>query len=356
MDLRKNHAACVAVILACCGWTARAAQPYPNSCRDGCCPRGVDCIPKRSTYGFTPTKWRTWPAAEKPAAAQSGPENLPTPAKELPKAEAESSQSPSEDSPLLPTENEPAIPQTPGGLPPDGLFDDTPPSPPRESGGMGEPPSEPPESADGLPGVSPQIQLPAPEDADKPPAMEDEDPFKDDPIPHIEAPPADAPPRGATNAKPARNSIQTSDWRVGNKGQANPAESRPTMRAADLDEPGLLRDDPDRHAGRQMLPIQALDRRNPLRSKTVKHEDSKIVPTADWSVEPVALSDTAGSRSGDGAGQGASDLLPVRRNPLRSETNQQHENQVVPAAATPWDQVESNDAPVAWKRNPLRTN
>jgi hypothetical protein len=363
MDLQKNRAACIAVILTCCSWTAQAAQPNLYSNRDGCCPKGVDCIPKRGTYGFTPTRWRTWPAAEKPPAMQSGSESSPTPAKELPKVESEAPQSPAEEAPLRPTETETesALPQTPGGLPPAGLFEDTPPSPPKESDGEGEPPNEQPESADGLPSVPPQIQLPAPEDADKPPAMEDEDPFKDDPIPHRESPAAEPPARGATKTNPAKNSISISDRRrVDNKSQVNLADSSPTPRAAAPGEPGLLRVDYDQHAGRGLLPIKTPDMRNPLRPETVKHRENKIVPTADWSADPVAASDEADSHRSDHDGQGARGLLPITtrgmRNPLRSEIAKHHEDQVVPASDAAADQVGSNDTSVAWRRNPLRAN
>jgi hypothetical protein len=362
MYLPKNHARWMAVILAYCCWTAQAAQLYPNACRDACCPRGVECIPKRATYGFTPTKWRQWPAAEKPAAASPEPENQPTPAKELPKVESDVPQPPSEDSPFGPpkTEAEPAMPQTPGALPPDGLFEDTPPKPPNEFDGPAERPRDQSESTDNLPGPPPGTSLPSPEDADKPPSMEDEDPFKDDPIPRQEAPPANPPSRGAAKPSPTKNSSQASDRSSGNKAQVNLAGTAPTMRAAVQDEPGLLRVNHERHAGGGILPNYATCTPNPLRAEAARPQDNKTVPTAAWPADRVAASNEGNLLRVDHERQNASDLLPIytpgMRNPLRSEAANPREDQIVPAAAWSADPVVSNDPAVAPRRNPLRPN
>jgi hypothetical protein len=154
------------------------------------------CVPRRVTFGYTPTTWRRFPTNEEPSAPEAAPEQLPTPAAEPPAGESSPFRGPAitpEDAPLMPTE--PGL-EPPGGetplIPP---FDDAAPAPPSTSPppSSAAPSSIPPLTSpssvppSALPDMPAELNAPA-GDSDPPPAMPDDDPFKDDPVAPLPSP------------------------------------------------------------------------------------------------------------------------------------------------------------------------
>src|SRR3954469_828336 len=73
----------------------------------------VTCVPRRLTYGYTPTNWRRWPGALAAGAVTPAPEELPTPATErggtqAPPAEKREPAMTPEESPLVPSDRAPS--------------------------------------------------------------------------------------------------------------------------------------------------------------------------------------------------------------------------------------------------------
>lgn len=177
-------------------------------CKDGSCgsPLAGPCVPARVTYGYVPTSWRRWPT-DHAAADAKGPEELPTPAT---RRETEPMPEPEIPGTVLPGSLEPggATTEPPGKAAEGSLtppFGDAPtPSFGDEPPAFGDEPQAPPSAADPLADPfgddppTPPIDVPSespaePSDAkpstepptlkgDGPPAMPEEDLFKDDPF------------------------------------------------------------------------------------------------------------------------------------------------------------------------------
>src|SRR5206468_3610767 len=112
MTSPKNATLRLTMILACLCSTARGGEGFYCNTRDGA------CVPKRLTYGYTPTTWRRWPNEGTPNVARPAAEQIPTPAKQPPATgpdmtpeEAPLTPTPDE-SPLVPTDRTPSTPST----------------------------------------------------------------------------------------------------------------------------------------------------------------------------------------------------------------------------------------------------
>lgn len=296
----KKSIAYLLIVLSCWCKPAMCGQRfYPAS---GCA-AGPDgsCAPRRITYGYYPTMWRRWPEAL-PGVGPREPERVPTPAKaggeELPSVEPETpSTPPAQDSsmPDLPG-SEPAMPapETEPSMP---SFEDSPPTPPTDI----EKPSEPlgePSPADVTPEAPAPVQ-PLP-DADAPPSMPDDDPFKDEPP--VEKPAAE-PTRGAS-----RTPVQQATaihWRGKIESRMDAVETQPVPKESG--EPNRLK--PAEGAleiseGPALMDNAGL-KRNPLRATqtATKPRTERVVPAAHWTSQRD--SSTAATAA-------------PRRNPLRA--------------------------------------
>ena len=139
-------------------------------------------------------------------------------------------------------------------------------------------------------------------DGDPPPAMPDDDPFKDDlPGPPI---PSDEPTKKGARLTPAvEETVRTTatEW----QSPAKPTEviiAGPQLRPIPAaDEPRRLQPVDEKAAGTVALPpVSVPVKHNPLRAGGQDRRSDRVVPTASWSAE-----------------QSASTAV-LRRNPLRS--------------------------------------
>ena len=193
---------------------AQGARP----CKNGSCgsPLAGPCVPARVTYGHVETSWRRWPT-DHAVAKSKGPEELPTPAT---RPEIEAMPEPETPGMALPGAREPggAAAESPGEAtegsltPPFGdaptpafgdeppAFGDEPQAPPSAADPLAVPfGDEPPTPPSGAPFEAPPTLEPLPTEPgdatapptekspparnnDAPPAMPEEDLFKDDPF------------------------------------------------------------------------------------------------------------------------------------------------------------------------------
>ena len=145
------------------------------------CAPGVNCVPKRVTFGYAAPTWRRWPTDN---VVDRVPESVPTPAKDTtPTVEPEGPKLP--DKETLP---DPSVPSTAPEIPSTPSFEDSPPTPPLEDAPTT--PSNPTTPADDLPQPPTETPITVPGD-DSPPTMPEDDPFKDDP--EIAPPPTEEP-------------------------------------------------------------------------------------------------------------------------------------------------------------------
>jgi hypothetical protein len=309
MNSPKNVSLRLTMILACLCSTARGGEGFYCNTRDGA------CVPKRLTYGYTPTTWRRWPNEGTPSVARPPAEQIPTPAKQPPSATAPGATP--EDMPLTPTPDEsPLVPtdsapsgSTPGAEPPlMPPFDDTPPAPPQSQEGEAKPPAATTAPGDmavpkSLAEPPSRIQSALP-DADPPPAMPDDDPFKDDP-PGPPIPLEEPTKKGARLTPRVDENVRTTATRW--QSSAKPAEAivegPQLMPIPSADEPRRLQPVDVKAEGAAALPhVNMPVKHNPLRSAAHQRHPDRVVPTASWTVEQRASTATAASR----------------RNPLRS--------------------------------------
>ncbi len=271
------------------------------------------CVPKRLTYGYTPTTWRRWPTDGAAGSAKPAAEQLPTPAAQPLQsapgtgptiAPEETPLVPSDEAPLVPTDKGPGTPTPPDEAPLVPPFDE-PPTPPKSS----EPDAKPPASE---PADAPPSTLPDPpefptHDSDPPPIKPDDDPFKDDPPSPADVPskvPASGGAMGAGN--PDATVRQTgSRSHVADLAREGASAGPRLMPANSLEEPRRLLQSAEVGAqeGHRVVPTAAPLKRNPLRSATQKDSEERIVPTAHWTADRSSSSAAA---------------APQRRNPLRS--------------------------------------
>ncbi len=301
-------------ILACVCSTAQGGDGFYCNVRDGA------CVPKRITYGYTPTTWRRWPNEGTPSIAKPAVEEIPTPAKQPSSSTTAPSTAPGsadeaplmpsmDESPLIPTDSAPSG-STPNAEPPlMPPFDDSPPSPPQGQ-----------ESGSTIPGAANPADMPTPKslaeppsriqnalpDSDLPPAMPDDDPFKDDPPgPPI---PVEEPAQKSTRLKPRieENARATAtQWQSTVKPVEAAVEGPQLVPVSTAEEPRRLPDVEERAEASPALPAaSAAPKHNPLRAASRERQSNGVVPTASWIVEPPAP--TSGATAA------------LRRNPLRS--------------------------------------
>lgn len=242
------------------------------------------CVPARVTHGYVPTTWRRWPGnapaeGEKPSAGQ-----LPTRAAEpTPSVEPEGPTIAPEETPLMPTESEPARPKSETEetlIPP---FDDTPPGPPTTTQPETKPPAaaapadSPPPTT--LPEPPPQMRLPS-SDEDPPPSMPQDDPFKDDPPTKS----SDAPTKGGrTNDVGERQAAM--HWQAA-EGSTEPLGENPPAKAdGSAEPPRLLTPDEGGPNAKGVLPISPPIKQNPLRAAAQQTRPARVTPAAHFSSE-----------------------------------------------------------------------
>lgn len=266
----------------------------------------VNCVPRRITFGYAPTTWRRWPTNGAPAETQPPREQLPTPAKEpTPSTPSQPPAAPSEELPLMPTEAAPAPPsaapaETEAPLVPP--FDDAPPTPPTSPPqGAGTTPDTPPPST--LPEPPAQLNL-SPLDGDQPPAMPDEDPFKDElpatPPPSSGKSSQNGPNRGFGVAAERRAAMR---WQVAGQFAVDAVEGPQLKGGNREEEPRRLPQVEIDAESRRALPTAAPARTNPLRAAAQGERQERIVRTSNLSAAHRAA---------------AAPSEPLRRNPLRA--------------------------------------
>jgi hypothetical protein len=311
----RRNMLCVALALltACSGalGATRIRVPAPCNGLDGA------CVPRRVTYGYTPTTWRRWPNATL-AGQKVGPEELPTPVEQpTPEAKPPSTESPPteepitipDEAPLMPEkESPPTTPAKPESAPLMPPFDDNPPSPPKQPAEDSKaPPSDTPEFSPLPPTLEPEETKSRSLDSDPPPIMPDEDPFRDDPPTRRKpssslapasggpalsvAPEPDAPDEAANQA--------SMRWRVATKTIERTAGR---LKQVVSEEPQGLIPSEQTEEGPEVSSAGASMRRNPLRSASAKGERPRIVPVANWTEEQRPVNASAEI---------------ARRNPLR---------------------------------------
>jgi hypothetical protein len=314
----KRTLLCVGLaLLTACSGTLAATRIHPQApCN------GLDgaCVPRRLTYGYTPTTWRRWPNATL-AGQKAATEELPTPAAE-PATETKPSSTEStapeepitipDEAPLMPEKESPPTttptkPETAPLMPP---FEDSPPTPPKQlEGDTTAPPSDTPEfSPLPPPTIEPEETKSRSLDSDPPPVMPDEDPFRDDP-PSPRKPSSSLTPSSggpALSAAPEPDAPEevisqaSMRWRVATR---TPERSAGKLKQVVSEDPqGLVPAEPTEEGQGESSPGAAM-RRNPLRSASAKNDRPRIVPVASWSDE---------QRPGNASSEIA------RRNPLRS--------------------------------------
>jgi hypothetical protein len=292
----KYAIAClVLILLGSSGLAEGAPKTYPAAA----CRPGLDgpCVPKRVTYGYTPTNWRRWPTDQAANAPKAEPESLPTPAKEArPSEEPEGPILAPEEPPQTPAESEPATPKpdvAPPFAPP---FDDTPPAPPKEL---------PPPTEELLPDAPPELPADrqSPLDSAAPPSPPEDDSSKDDPF-------KDDPPTTETNHGASRNRLRNVEGQPAAISWHSTAKKPTTLalgsqpRAVSLNEPRRLQvtvNDADGQGAAQPISVPA--RINPLRPAERQTREVDVIPTASWSAQESSSNPEA---------------APLRRNPLRS--------------------------------------
>jgi hypothetical protein len=304
----KNVSLRLTMILASLCTTAQGGEGYYCNTRDGA------CVPKRLTYGYTPTTWRRWPNEGTPNVARPAAEQIPTPAKQPPGATGPGTTP--EDMPLTPTPDEsPLVPtdsapsgSTPSAEPPlMPPFDDTPPAPPQGQEGDAKPPAA--TAPDDMPAPKSLAEPPsriqsALPDSDPPPAMPDDDPFKDDP-PGPPIPPEEPTKKGARLKPSVEENVRTTAtrWQSPAKTAETIAEGPQLTPITSADEPRRLQPVDEKTEGTVALPPANVPaKHNPLRAAAHERRSERVVPTASWTVEQRASTATAASR----------------RNPLRS--------------------------------------
>jgi hypothetical protein len=216
-----------------------------------------------------------------------------------------------DESPLVPTDS------APGGTAPNAEpplappFDDSPPSPPqgRESGSITPGATNPADMAtpESLAEPPSRIQSALP-DADLPPAMPDDDPFKDDPPgPPI---PAEEPTKRGAGLKPrVEKNVRTAaaQWQSTAKPVEAAVEGPQLTPVSSAEEPRRLRPVEEKAEASPVLPpASAAPRQNPLRTAARDRHSDRVLPTASWSVDQPAPSVAA--------------TAAMRRNPLRSNS------------------------------------
>lgn len=295
----KNILIRLTMILGSLCSTAQGGEGFYCNTRDGA------CVPKRLTYGYTPTTWRRWPNEGTPSVARPAAEQIPTPAKQTPPTTGPgATPTTPEDMPLTPTrEDAPLVPtdSVPGGSTPSAEplltppFDDTPPAPPQgpESG------SNPP-AATTTPG-----EMTTPKSlAEPPPTMPDDDPFKDDP-PGPPIPPEEPTKKGARLTPNGDENMRTTatEWQSPAKTAEVFVEGPQLKPIPAADEPRRLQPVDEKTEGTVALPpVNVPVKHNPLRAAAQERRSDRVVPTANWTVEQRASTATAAAR----------------RNPLRS--------------------------------------
>jgi hypothetical protein len=307
----QNISLRLTMALACLCTTAQGGEGFYCNSRDGA------CVPKRLTYGYTPTTWRRWPNEGTPSVARPPAEQIPTPAKQAPPATTpdmtteEAPLTPSMDeSPLVPTDSVPggSTPSADPLLPP---FDDTPPSPPQGQDGSSKPPTDasaPPDMTTPKSLAEPpsRIQSGMP-DADPPPSMPDDDPFKDDP-PGPPIPPDESTKKGARLTPILDENVRTTAtaWQSPTKPAEAIVEGPQLKPLQSADEPRRLQpvnESPE--ASIALPPASVPVKHNPLRAASHERRSDRVVPTASWTVEQRASTATAATTA-------------PRRNPLRA--------------------------------------
>jgi hypothetical protein len=308
----KNIPIRLTMILASLCSTAQGGEGFYCNTRDGA------CVPKRLTYGYTPTTWRRWPNEGTPSVARPPAEQIPTPARQTPPStgpgttpatpdEAPLTPTPDE-SPLVPTDSVPSG-STPSAepllTPP---FDDTPPAPPQGPESGSNPPAA--TTAPGETTVPKSLAEPpsrirsALPDADPPPAMPDDDPFKDD-LPGPPNPLDEPTKKGARLTPAVDENIRTTATRWQSPARAAEAivEGPQLKPIPSSEEPRRLQPVDEKAEGTVALPpVNVPVKHNPLRAAAQERRSDRVVPTANWTVEQRASTATAASR----------------RNPLRS--------------------------------------
>jgi hypothetical protein len=183
-------------------------------------------------------------------------------------------------------------------------FDDVPPSAPQKSNEGAKPPASSDDMPEFAPSQAPEVvpneTKSRASDADPPPAMPDDDPFKDDPPSMPETPKKSSTtsePDASVAAAPTRAATK---WRVSVKGADN---DRPALRPVsdEVEGPALS---PAATSGddRAQPSIDSATRRNPLRAVSTTKSFDRAVPVANWTREEPASSSSTSSG---------------RRNPLR---------------------------------------
>jgi hypothetical protein len=214
-----------------------------------------------------------------------------------------------DESPLVPTDSAPRG-ATPNAEPPlTPPFDDSPPSPPQgqESGSITPGATSPADMAtpESLAEPPSRIKNALP-DTDLPPAMPDDDPFKDDPPgPPI---PAEEPNKRGVRLKPRlEKNVRTAaaQWQSTAKPAEAAVEGPQLTPVPSAVEPRRLRPVEEKAEASPVLPAaSATPKQNPLRAAARERHSDRVVPTASWSIEQPAPS--------------AGATAAVRRNPLRS--------------------------------------
>jgi|GEM_PF-6954459 len=282
---------CVIAAVATCAVESQAGGPAgPSRAEIWRCPYTQDgaCVPERSSYGYTPTRWRRWPGAESSMIAP-GPEAIPAPKPGKP-----TPAKPKKDRQELPPGDDDDAPKPPGA---EGANPNNPEPPPAQpgadapqtpSGSEVEQPSSLEDVLRGLPGLEkPPSDDAAPEkktEAEKKPEAEQPaDPFQDDPTDEPTGAPKSAPEKSGARLSPA---IQAREmhWRTSNALARKQREAEMAS-AASVEEPRLL---PKPKADRPVLHQSPQSSgRNPLRAGGAPQaEEIRVVPTAHWTVEP----------------------------------------------------------------------
>ncbi|HTM56761.1 MAG TPA: hypothetical protein VL175_22200 [Pirellulales bacterium] len=266
----------------------------------------VTCVPRRLTYGYTPTSWRRWPGAVPAGAAQPAPEELPTPATEKGETPAEPAEprEPAltpEEAPLVPTERAPSgrapsersapaiTPESEAPLMPP--FDDVPPSPPQRSTETAKPPASSDEMPEFSPSQPPEV-VPSETksratDSDPPPPMPDDNPFKDDPPSMPDTQKKTSHTSEPDGAVAATSTQAAAKWHVSVKG-ADDDRSALRPLGDELEGPALLPATSDDEASQPT--IESATRRNPLRVLNTTKGFARAVPVANWTRDEPASS------------------------------------------------------------------
>jgi hypothetical protein len=326
--LKSSHSFMIAALVISVVVPECIAQGV-RPCKNGSCgsPLAGPCVPARVTYGYVPTSWRRWPT-DHAAADTKGPEQLPTPATH-PETEP------------LP---EPAIPGTalPGPLEPGGAT------------------TEPRKKAADESLTPPFGDAPTPSFSDEPPAFGDEpqappsaadplaDPFGDQPP----TPPADVPsepPAAPSDVKPSTGTPPTLD-----------SDGPPAMPEEDLFKDDPFKDDPDPKTGTAPgVKVRPDEMYSASRARDQAALSEQGVTSG--RPQPITGDSTTPTSEPRLLQANGESLMPSRlpepmakdANPLRQVSHPVRKTEFGAGAESPV-MVPSQSTPAVWRHNPLR--